>query len=155
MRELKTFGVYMGEGKHYEEAVYSLALLYNLIVSDISAYLKKYNLSIGKLNVLIAIKHHGAEKGIPQVEVSKHLIVTPSNMTNMVDKLEKDGLVERLPLEGDRRVNITRVTKKGSDLLDSLWPGYVEVLKKQMPGLNKDKQKAIAELLVEWFEKRS
>jgi DNA-binding MarR family transcriptional regulator len=58
-------------------------------------------------------------------------------------------------MEGDRRVNITKITKKGSDLLDKLWPGYAEVLKKQMPGLSKEKQKVIAELLVEWFEKRS
>jgi MarR family 2-MHQ and catechol resistance regulon transcriptional repressor len=155
MKELERFGIYRGEGKHHEEAVYSLALLYNLIDADVSSYLKHYNLTIGKLNVLIAIKHHGGEKGIPQVEVSRHLIVTPSNMTNMVDKLENEGLVERLPLEGDRRVNITKITKKGSDLLDKLWSGYVEVLKKQMPGLSKDKQKAIAELLVEWFQKRT
>lgn len=154
MKDLTTFGIYKGEGKHYEEAIYSIALLYNLIGADISSYLKQYNLTVGKLNVLIAIKHHGAVKGIPQVEISKHLIVTPSNMTNMVDKLEKEGLVERLPLEGDRRVNITKITKRGSELLDKLWPGYVDVLKKQMPDLSKEKQKAIAELLVEWFQKR-
>ena len=155
MKELQTFGVYKGKGEHHEEAIYSLALLYNLISSDISNYLKKHKLTIGKLNVLIAIKHHGGETGIPQVEVSKHLIVTPSNMTNMVDKLEKSGLVKRFPLEGDRRVNMTRITKKGIDLLDKLWPEYNEVLRQQMKGLSKDHQKAIAGLLIEWFEKRA
>jgi MarR family 2-MHQ and catechol resistance regulon transcriptional repressor len=154
MKELHTFGVYKGEGKHQEEALYSMALLYNIISTDISHYLKKYNLTIGKLNVLITIKHHGGDKGIRQVEVSKHLIVTPSNMTNMIDKLEKESLVKRCPLAGDRRVNITKITRKGSDLLDKLWPGYNEVLKNQMKDLSKDKQKAIAALLVEWFEKR-
>ncbi len=155
MKELETYGIVKGEGKYHEEAVYSLALLYNIISDEVSTYLTKYNLTIGKLNVLIAIKHHGGEEGIPQVEVSKHLIVTPSNMTNMVDKLEADGLVKRYPLEGDRRVNITKITKKGVDLLDGLWPGYTEVLKKQMEGLTKEKQKALANLLTEWFEERA
>ena len=154
MKELQTFGVYKGEGKYHEEALYSLALLYNIISTDISHYHKKYNLTIGKFNVLTAIKHHGGDKGISQVEVSKHLIVTPSNMTIMIDKLEKDGLVKRCPLSGDRRVNIAKITRKGSGLLDRLWPGYNETLKKQMKDISKDKQKAIAVLLVEWFEKR-
>ena len=155
MKELQKFGVNKGEGKYHEEAVYSLALLYNLISADVAGYLRQYGLTIGKLNVLIAIKHHGGEQGIPQVEVSKHLIVTPSNMTSLIDKLEKDGLVKRFPLEGDRRVNITRVTKKGVDLLGRLWPQYLKILQKQMEGLSKDKQKALAGLLVEWFEQRA
>ena len=155
MKDLNTFGIVKGEGQYHEEAVYTLALLYNLISDDLAAFLAKHNLTLGKLNVLIAIKHHGKDEGIPQVEVSKHLIVTPSNMTSMVDKLEAEGLVKRYPLEGDRRVNITKITKKGSDLLDNLWPEYTEVLKRQMDGLNKEKQKALAGLLTEWFEKRA
>ena len=74
-------------------------------------------------------------------------------MTKMIDKLEKEEMVIRGALEGDRRVNIVKITKKGSDLLDSVWEGYNTQLKEQIHCLSKDKQKQLATLLVEWFEK--
>jgi len=153
MADLSTFGVYKGEGKYHEEIIYSTALLYNIISNDISNYLKGHNLTIGKLNILIAIKHHGQEGGIRQVEVSKHLIVTPSNMTKMIDKLEKEGFVTRSDLKGDRRVNIVKITKKGLDLLDNIWEGYNEKLLENMRCLSEEKQRKLAGLLMEWFEK--
>ena len=153
MVDLSTFGVSKGEGKYHEEIIYSLALLYNIVSSDIANYLKKHDLTIGKLNILIAIKHHGGAEGIRQVEVSKHLIVTPSNMTKMIDKLEADQFVVRSALKGDRRVNIVKITKKGSHLLDSLWDGYNDRLKNTINCLNRDKQKQLGQLLMEWFDK--
>ena len=151
MTDLSKFGVYKGEGRHHEEIVYSLALLYNVISGDITNFLKKHDLSIGKMNILIAIKHHGGDEGIRQVEVSRHLIVTPSNMTKMIDKLENDGLVVRSALEGDRRVNIVKITKKGTNLLDLIWEDYNDVLRRAIGGLSEDKQKQLASLLTEWF----
>jgi DNA-binding MarR family transcriptional regulator len=126
--------------------------LYSLISDSIESYLKPYDLSIGKLNILIAIKHHGGHEGIRQVQISQHLIVTPSNMTKMIDKLESEGLVTRSALEGDRRVNIVRITKKGVDLLDSLWDGYANLLKSCLACMSKTRQKQLASLLIEWFE---
>lgn len=152
-KDLKTFGISAGEGRYHEEIIYCLALLYNIVNADIANYLKKYDLTIGKLNILIAVKHHGKEEGIPQVRVSKHLIVTPSNMTKMIDKLEKDELVVRLALQGDRRVNIIKITRKGSDLLDSIWEGYNQILKSSISCLPQEKQKQLSGLLTEWFEK--
>jgi len=153
MADLSTFGISKARGHYHEEIIYSLALLYNIIGGDIANYLKAYDLTIGKLNILIAIKHHGGEEGIRQVEVSKHLIVTPSNMTKMIDKLEADKLVTRSALKGDRRVNIVKVTKKGVNLLDDIWEGYNEELKKALEPLNMEKQKQLAGLLTGWFNK--
>jgi len=152
--DIKKFGVPKGEGKYPEEIIYSLALLYNVISTDITNFLKDYDLSIGKLNILIAIQHHGGQDGIRQVEISEHLIVTPSNMTKMLDKLESDGLVMRMELEGDRRVNMIKVTKKGTDLLDRIWDQYLVQLKQAVSSLSQEKQRQLAGLLTEWFEKK-
>ncbi len=152
-KDLKKFGVYKDEGRVHEEIIYSMALLYNMINAKVSSYLKPFNLTSGKLNILIAIKHHGGTEGIRQVEVSKHLIVTPSNMTKMIDKLEAEKLVTRSALPGDRRVNIVKVTKKGANLLDTVWEGYNEALMHTLSPLNKEKQRQLSGLLTEWFEK--
>ena len=151
MTTLRTFGVEDGQGKYYEEAIYSLALVYNIITNEMTAYLKDYQFTPGKFNILMIIKHQGREEGISQVEVSKRLIVTPSNMTKLIDKLEKDGLVTRSALEGDRRVNILRITSKGSRLLDSAWDGYNKKLKELVSGLELNKQKSLAALLQDWL----
>jgi len=149
MESLEMYGI--EKGKNNEEAIYSLALIYNIIHNEISTFLKKYNLTPGKFNILVAIKRRGGKKGIRQVEVSKHLIVTPSNMTKLIDKLEKDGLVARSALEGDRRVNITKITKKGSDLIDKAWVGYHQILVDLMNKLDQKDQKQLSSLLMQWL----
>lgn len=151
MADLSQFGIVQNEGKYSQEIVYTLALVYSLIDNEIANYLAPFNFSIGKFNTLVAIRHHGGKNGIKQVEVSQHLIVTPSNMTKMIDKLSKEGFVTRSPLDGDRRVNILKVTEKGEKILDKIWPGYLEAIEKMTAQLNKSKQKQLSGLLAEWF----
>lgn len=153
MSSLKAFGIEEGKGKFHEEAIYSLALVYNIITDAITSYLIDYDLTPGKFNILMAIKHQGREEGIAQGEISKHLIVTPSNMTKMIDKLEAAGLVRRSALEGDRRVNIMRVTAKGEKVLDSVWDGYNKKLKELTEELTLNQQKDLASLLNTWLNR--
>lgn len=151
MMDLKKYGIIQGREKPYEEALYSIALIYSICNNDISKFLKDYGLTIGKLNVLVAIRAHSGEEGISQVDVSKHLIVTPANMTKLIDKLEKEKLVTRSPLDGDRRVNILRVTKRAEELLDGLWPKYSNKMKQLMGNLSINDQKDVASKLIKWL----
>lgn len=152
MNYFKSFGIEVGQGKYYEEAVYGIGLVYNLLNNKISGYLKTFNLTPAKLNTLMIIKHHGGKQGISQVDISKRLIVTPSNMTRLLDKLEKEDLVCRIAQEGDRRVNIVKISKRGAKLLDKLWPGYVNTVQSLVDGLDLGEQKTIATLLTKWLE---
>ena len=154
MVDLKTFGVSRGEGQYQDEIVYSIALLYNIIITSIENYLQTFNLNTGKMNILLVIKNRAGEEGLSQVDISKYLIVTPSNMTKMLDKLEKEGMVKRYALAGDRRVNRVKITKKGSDLLDAIWNGYQERIKIAVEPLALEQQQKLATLLVGWLEKK-
>lgn len=151
MSNIEQYGLYRGKGKHYEEIIYASALIYGLVHQRISDYLKAYDLTVGKLNILIAVQHHGGDQGVSQVELSKHLIVTPSNMTKMIDKLEKDGFLTRSALDGDRRVNMIQATTKAKNILNDLWPGFQAAMKENVKGLSSAKQAQLAELLLEWF----
>ena len=151
MASLKAFGIKEGQGKYYEEAAYRLALIYNIMINEITSYLQDFDLTPGKFNILMVIQHQGQDQGLAQVEVSKHLIVTPSNMTKLINKLENEGLVTRSALKADRRVNMMRITPKGSKLLDRVWGGYNEKLKMLTHGLNIPKQKNLAALLKDWL----
>jgi DNA-binding MarR family transcriptional regulator len=43
-----------------------------------------------------------------------------------VDRLERQGLVERGRSEEDRRLSITRITQKGLELLEAIQPAFEE-----------------------------
>ncbi|WP_054529266.1 MarR family transcriptional regulator [Erythrobacter sp. SG61-1L] len=49
----------------------------------------------------------------PQVEIARRLRIEGPTLTRMLDTLEKDGLVERLPDPKDRRTNQLRLTGSG------------------------------------------
>ncbi|MBF0384430.1 MAG: MarR family transcriptional regulator [Candidatus Omnitrophica bacterium] len=151
MDYLKGLGIEVGRGNYYEEAIYGTILLYNRINSEIGIYLDQFDLSPAKFNVLMVIKHRGSEEGISQVEISKRLLVTASNMTRLIDKLEDEKLIERFAQEGDRRVNLIRVTQRAAKLLDDIWPGYIEKLKDLMKDMSKEDQIALSGLSLKWL----
>ena len=149
---LKAFGIEDDANKSHKQIVYSMALIYNIIYDEMPSFFQQYDLTPGKFNILMIIKHQGKDHGIPQVEIGKHLILTPSNMTKLIDKLEKDGLVARFALKGDRRVNIIKVTKKGSDLLGQIWESYNEKLAVLTLQISRNDQKILSKLLLSWLK---
>ncbi len=151
MTVLKAFGVSEGQNKHYEEAVYSVTLINNIINKNISSQYAHFNLTPGKFNILMVVKHLGKDKGIKQVEISKNLILTPSNITKLIDKLEKEKLVTRSAPLGDRRVNIVRITERGSKLVDMASAGSVSEFKKIAGNLKSVNLKKLSSLLMEWL----
>ena len=151
MSTLKAFGVREGQKKHYEEAVYSLTLINNIINKNISAQYAQYYLTPGKFNILMVIKHLGRENGIKQVEISRNLALTPSNITKLIDKLEREKLVTRSAPTGDRRINIVTITAKGSKLVDTVSTGSVGEFKKMAGKLSQEKLKQTSSLLMEWL----
>ena len=121
-------GIQSGEDRINEEVIYNIARVYTTINNALSFFLAAYKISPAKFNILLMVKHVGRDKGMAQNEISKLLLVTTSNITRMIDKLQKEGCVERLAQEGDRRVHLVKITKKGSDLLDTIWPRYKETI---------------------------
>ena len=148
MNYFETFGINVGKGKYHEEVIYSIVLAFNLLNNEMTAYLKDFNLTPAKFNVLMVLKHQVKKEGTSQVEISKRLIVTASNMTRLLDKMEREKLVQRVSQEGDRRVKIIQITEKASKLLDAVWSGYNEKLEKLAATLNQNEQKSVSETLI-------
>ena len=153
MKGFNKFGIDIKKEQPEKAAIYSLACAYFAIEHKIADYLRPYNLSPVKFNTLMIIKHQGKDKGLSQAEIGRHLIVSASNMTHLLDRMSKEGLIERLPQKGDRRVNLVKITKKGSDLLDKAWPGYCAKLLEIGRWLNNNELKQLAGLLYKWFDK--
>lgn len=151
MDYFESFGIEVGKGKYHEEAVYGIALVYTKLFNEISFYLDQYDLTPAKMNVLMIIKHKGKNSGISQIDIGKRLMVSASNMTRLLDKLGKEGLIGRSALVGDKRVKIIKITSKGSRLLDAAWPGYQLQVRKLAGHLSKTDQKVTANVLQKWL----
>lgn len=151
MKKIKRFGLDIGERDPESRAVYSLACVFSALDKEISAYLKPFDLSPVKFNTLMVIKHMGKGPGIRQIDISRQLIVGASNVTRLVDRMIRQGLCHRVPSTRDRRVNLIKITSRGSELLDRAWPGYCRRLKEAAGGLNKRELTEIARLSLKWF----
>ncbi len=147
------FGINSRKGNFRETAVYALACAYSHIEKEISEHLRPFNLTPAKFNAMMVIKHAGREKGLSQIDIGRRLIVTASNMTRLLDKLEKEGYIERFAREGDRRVKLIKISKKGSDVLDKVWPGYHKQMANIANLLNRDELMKISNLLLKWSGK--
>ncbi|NLW92519.1 MAG: MarR family transcriptional regulator [Syntrophomonadaceae bacterium] len=76
-------------------------------------YTARYNLSMGQSYILIALIE---EDGSPLTRVGQRANLESSTITNMVDRMERDGLVERRPSRLDRRTILLYITDKGREI---------------------------------------
>ena len=67
---------------------------------------------------LIALKIMGDYGTMAMSELATHLGCDASNVTSIVDKLERRGIVERRSAEHDRRVKSLLVTSAGMELFE-------------------------------------
>ncbi|MFA6216697.1 MAG: MarR family transcriptional regulator [Candidatus Omnitrophota bacterium] len=150
---LKRFGINSGSENYRETAVYGLAYAYSLIENKIADYLRPFGLSVAKFNALLVVKHIGKEEGLSQGELGRRLIVTPSNITRLLDRLSQDGFIERLARKGDRRVHLIRITREGSDILDKAWPGYYKKVHTIANLMDEKKLRQVSQGIVDWCGK--
>lgn len=119
-----------------DSIVYNIGRLYVLLDSYFSQNFQEFGLNPVKFNLLMLIKHMGKDKGIPQNQLGSKLFVSAANITKLIDGLERKGLVLRIPSKNDRRVNLVKITKEGSTLLDKVWVKYVEALNSILVGFS-------------------
>ena len=147
----KNIEFYYKDDSENRKVLYSLSIIWNSISTRLDSILSKFDLNISKFNILMIIKHIGSDEGIQQNEISKRLLVTPSNITKLLDKLEKDELITRNAKKNDRRVNLIKVTEKASRLLDNIWPIYVQETDKLTENLEKKDIKDLKNILIRWL----
>ncbi|MEW6184959.1 MAG: MarR family transcriptional regulator [Thermodesulfobacteriota bacterium] len=72
---------------------------------------------------------------MPVSAIGKQLIIAKQNMTTLVDKLMKEGLVERKLDVKDRRVVNVLITKKGVKFLQESMAGLKKIVSLNLSGL--------------------
>jgi DNA-binding MarR family transcriptional regulator len=87
-------------------------------------FFERWDLSPSQFNVLNLL--HLNPDGLSQTDLSLQLIMHRSNLTGLVDRLEKRGLVARREVAADRRAYSVVLTAAGTRLLREILPRYYE-----------------------------
>jgi len=129
-----------------EEAVFLDLLRTSDVLSRRLAHvLKNEDLSSNQYNVLRILR--GAPEGLPCGEIGSRMITRDPDITRLLDRLEKRGLISRCRETKDRRMVLTRISPEGLKLLARLDEPVQEAHREQLGHLGRERLRALAELL--------
>ena len=102
-----------------EEIVFlDLVRTADLLSRPVAQLFKDRDLSMTQYNVLRILR--GSSDGLTCGEIANRMITRDPDITRLLDRLEKRGLISRGREERDRRVVLTRITADGLELLAGL-----------------------------------
>jgi DNA-binding MarR family transcriptional regulator len=100
-----------------QDLVLSIRHLIRAVYLDSQKISKRYGLTEPQSAVIRNLYNNGP---MSSADLSRKLFVTPSNITGIIDRLEKKQLVERTKKKGDRRIALITLTDTGKQLSKTL-----------------------------------
>jgi DNA-binding MarR family transcriptional regulator len=95
--------------------------------SRVDKFFRQYGITLLQYNVLrICYVRDVDGTGIPSGTFSSVLLRLVPDVSRLIDRLVKMGLMERLPSPTDRRVVLIRLTPQGYDLIELTHPKLLE-----------------------------
>ena len=120
---------------------------YDLLSRRMSPVLKAVDLTSTQYNVLRILRGAGGELSCG--EIGGRMVTRDPDVTRLVDRLEKRGLISRRRETKDRRTVLTRITPQGLALLAGLDEPVRGMHRKYLGHLGRAKLQKLAELLQE------
>lgn len=88
-----------------------------------------------------------APDGLKMNELSRRMMVTGGNVTGITDQLEAEGMVQRVPLEGDRRALLIRLTPDGKKAFAEMASVHEGWIVESLAGLGEREVETLHKLL--------
>ena len=135
------------------EAVMSIVLSGAMIAKEGDRLLRSFALTDSQFNILMLLKYQVEKGEINQTRLGQMLLVNRSNVTGLIDRMEKAGWVERVGESGDRRVKRIKVTAAGRRLVERAEKVYFTRVEQVMGTLNADERCKLCQMLERLREK--
>ena len=133
------------EGSAEEAAYLDLLRTADVLTRGAIGVLKAEELSITQYNVLRILR--GSPQGLTCGEIASRMITRDPDVTRLLDRMEKRGLISRFRESRDRRLVLARITSEGLKLVNRLDEPVQKIHRKQLGHMGKDRLQALAELL--------
>ncbi len=101
-------------------------------------------LTVTQFGVLEALLHKGP---LCHGDLQRKVLTSPANLSDVIDKLERRGLVTRGRAEADARRVRVHLTEAGRALIEHRFPTHAEAVRQAMRGLSAVEQATLACLL--------
>ena len=114
------------------------------VLSRVERALAPHGLTPTQLGVLESILHKGP---LTHRELGRKVLTSAGNMTDVIDKLEARGLVQRNRDARDRRVVRVELTAAGRVMIERVFPAHAQDIAAAMGGLGGADLERLGELL--------
>jgi DNA-binding MarR family transcriptional regulator len=113
-------------------------------------FFQSYGVTDVQFNLMMLLRYQGDESGgLSQVELSRMMLVNRANVTALIDRMERAGLVVRASVPGDRRTKSVHLSEEGIGLLLEVEEKY----KREVAGIMNALDPGEIRRLVEMLEK--
>lgn len=123
-----------------------LLICVSLIEREIGRRLRsRFGTSTARFEVLAQLWRE--QGGLAMSELSDRMMVTKGNVSGLIGRIERDGLIERHADPSDRRSQIVRLTARGRERFDAMRASHHRWLHELMRGLDGRSRRSLHELL--------
>jgi len=106
-------------------AVTSVMRVQQILQASVDEALRPHGLTFARYEALVLLSF--SQRGsLPMRMMGERLQLHPTSITNIVDRLEADGLVRRLRHPSDRRTTLVEITPSGTDRLQPATDAVME-----------------------------
>ncbi len=114
------------------------------VIARVEPLLAGCNLTPTQLGVLEALLHKGP---MSQRELGGKVLTSAANMTDLIDKLQRRGLLHRAPSTTDRRSVRVELTPAGRALIEDVFPRHAQDIARAMGSLTRGELQTLGTLL--------
>ncbi len=86
-----------------------------IVLGAVDTALRRFGLTFARYEALVLLSFTRSGE-LPLGKMGPRLMIHPTSVTNVVDRLEEDRLVQRVPHPSDRRTTLARITPAGRAL---------------------------------------
>jgi DNA-binding MarR family transcriptional regulator len=127
------------------EAILNLMRTGDQFANRFGRLFRQYGLTSSQYNVLRIVRGEG--KPMPSLEIADRMVQVVPAITGLIDRLEKQELVQRQRCSEDRRVVYINLTPKAIKLLKQIDQPDIELHKQLMGHLTRKELKELSRLL--------
>jgi DNA-binding MarR family transcriptional regulator len=142
LKQTKPFATLEGE------AFVNVLRTASVLSHEVAELLRGYDLTQTQYNVLRILRGAGDE-GLNAGDIGSRMITREPDVTRLLDRLEKRGLVERWRCTEDRRVVWTRIKDAGRELIAGVDAPGEALHERQLSHLGPERLRLLIELLEE------
>ncbi len=128
-------------------AVTSVMRVQQILQAAVDAALRPHGLTFARFEALVLLSF-SRRRSLPMRVMGERLQLHPTSVTNIVDRLQADGLVRRSPHPTDGRATLVTITEAGEQRRAEATAALVAV-DFGLVGLDPDQVKALTELLTD------